>query len=78
MTTRKPDDFSATAAQILAVLAPETPFAEAIIRRQAERLGLSVNALALTDLPRIVPLIIAASQAFVDVSVLASLKQLAK
>lgn len=47
-------------------LRPFTPFAEAIVRRQVERAGISYESLAYRDLPAIIPMIIKASSLFVD------------
>jgi hypothetical protein len=76
MSASSPIAFSAVALSIVRVLAPHTPFAEAIVRRQAERLGISPEAVSPADLPRLVPLVIAASQAFVDPVVIEALKTL--
>jgi hypothetical protein len=68
--------FSAAAIRIVEILRPHTPFAEAIVRRQSERAGLSVAALTPEDAPKIIPLVVAASHAFVDPSVIAELRAL--
>jgi hypothetical protein len=67
-----------TAQRLLDELAPHTPFAEAIVRRQAERAGLRLEELTDAHLPHIVPLIVAASSAFVDPHVLARLRKMVK
>jgi hypothetical protein len=67
---------SVTASHLVESLKPHTPFAEAIVRRQVERAGLRLEALADADLPRLIPLILAAAGPFVDPIVLARLKLL--
>jgi hypothetical protein len=71
-------NFGATARAIVQILKPHTPFAEAIVRRQVERAGLSATTLVESDLPKVLPLIIAAAHTFVDPEVIAQLKLLAK
>ncbi len=69
--------FSPAAEAVIAVLRPHTPFAEAIVRRQAERVGLSLESVGQFDLAKLVPMVIAASHTFVDPGVVAELKRLA-
>ena len=65
---------NATALRVLEILRPHTPFAEAIVRRQAERIGKTVATLTSADLPSIAPQIVAASALFIDPPALARLK----
>ena len=65
---------SPTASMLVNLLRPHTPFAEAIVRRQAERLGLSCEALTEADLPRIGPMIVTAASMFLDPPALALIK----
>lgn len=65
---------SPTASRLINLLRPHTPFAEAIVRRQAERLGLSYEALEEPDVPRIAPMIVAAASMFLDPPALALIK----
>jgi hypothetical protein len=65
---------SPTASRLINLLRPHTPFAEAIVRRQAERLGLSYEALDELDLPRIAPMIVTAASMFLDPPALALVK----
>jgi hypothetical protein len=67
-------ELSAAALRIVEILRPHTPFAEAIVRRQSERAGLSAAKLSREDIPKVVPLVIAASLTFVDPNVIAQLK----
>ena len=55
-------------------LKPHTPFAEAIVRRQAERAGVQLATMEQKDLVKVVPLLLAAASTFVDPVVLQSLK----
>jgi hypothetical protein len=57
---------SPTAARLVDLLRPHTPFAEAIVRRQAERAGLSLPTLQEADLAKLGPLVYAASSVFLD------------
>lgn len=57
---------SATARQLIDLLRPHTPFAEAIVKRQVERAGLSIANVAERDLTVLGPLIFAASSVFLD------------
>lgn len=59
---------STTAQRLVDLLRPHTPFAEAIVRRQAERAGLALNAVREEDLPKLGPLVYAASSVFLDPS----------
>jgi hypothetical protein len=59
---------------LIAVLAPHTPFAEAIVRRQAERAGRNLGSLDSADLPKVGPMIVAAASVFLDPDALESLK----
>lgn len=76
VATRPPEGgaASATAARLIAVLAPHTPFAEAIVRRQAERVGRTLASLEPGDLPKVGPLILAAASVFLDPVALETLK----
>lgn len=65
---------SPTASRLISLLRPHTPFAEAIVRRQAERLGLSYESLDEADLPRIAPMIVTAASMFLDPPALALIK----
>lgn len=65
---------SPTASRLVNILRPHTPFAEAIVRRQAERLGLSYEALDEPDVPRIAPMIVAAASMFLDPPALVQVK----
>jgi hypothetical protein len=69
-----PEPLSPLARRVVDELKPHTPFAEAIVRRQAERTGTPIATLAESDLAKILPLIIAASTGFVEPSVLMHLK----
>ncbi len=71
-------EFSAASMLVVDILEPNTPFAQAIVRRQAERAGLAASTLAHADLPTIIPLVVAASQAFVDPDIIARLRALAR
>lgn len=68
-------NLTSTAQRLVDLLSPHTPFAEAIVRRQAERAGKSLSSLEEGDLPEVVPLIETAAQHFVDPPVLAQLKR---
>ena len=57
---------SATARQLIDLLRPHTPFAEAIVKRQIERAGLSLAYVTEGDLAVLAPLIFAASAVFLD------------
>jgi hypothetical protein len=70
-----PDAPSPTAARLIAILAPHTPFAEAIVRRQAERAGRSLADLGEGDLPKIGVLLVSAAAVFVDPRTLEKLKR---
>lgn len=70
-----PDDFSLDARRIVAVLQPYTPFAEAIVRRQAERAGLDPKTLVRIDFTKVVPMIVVATAMFVDPAALIQIKQ---
>jgi hypothetical protein len=74
MNERSNTSLSETARRIVDELRPHTPFAEAIVRRQAERAGLRIESLTDHDLSKLMPLIIAAASGFVDPSVLLRLK----
>ncbi|MGH7281233.1 MAG: hypothetical protein ACRELY_06905 [Polyangiaceae bacterium] len=65
---------SDTARRLVNHLRPHTPFAEAIVRRQTERAGISIATLSEADLPKVVPMILTAASTFVDPTVLARLK----
>ena len=66
--------FSPTAERLAAELRPHTPFAEAIVRRQSERAGVSPGSMTEQDLQKVVPLVIAAASGFVDPSVVARIR----
>jgi hypothetical protein len=68
-------ELSSTALRLVEALRPHTPFADAIVRRQAERAGVPLGSLSEEDLPNIVPLIVAAASGFVDPMVIARLKR---
>jgi hypothetical protein len=74
MTDAATPEASPTARRLIDELRPHTPFAEAIVRRQAERAGVPVDTLSDADLPRVVPLVVAAASGFVDPVVLARLR----
>ena len=57
---------SATARRLIDLLRPHTPFAEAIVKRQVERAGLSCAAVVEADVAVLGPLIFAASSVFLD------------
>ena len=69
-----PAEPSETAAWLIGLLRPLTPFAEAIVRRQAERAGIPVSRLTTDHLARIGPMILSAAQMFVDPARLARLR----
>jgi hypothetical protein len=66
---------SPTARRLIEELRPHTPFAEAIVRRQAERAGLLIHSLSASDLPKVVPLILAAATGFVDPAVIIHIRR---
>jgi hypothetical protein len=76
MTDQASSDLSPLARRLVDELRRHTPFAEAIVRRQAERSGVSIASLSETDLIKIVPLIAAAATGFVDPDVIARFKTL--
>ena len=61
--------------RILALLRPLTPFADAIVKRQAERAGLDPAKLTERDLTTIGPMIVKAAAVFVDPMGLTTLKR---
>lgn len=65
---------SETASWLISLLRPITPFAEAIVRRQAERAGIPMGSLSREDLPVLGPMILGAAQMFVDPSRLTVLR----
>lgn len=65
---------NAFAQRLIDLLKPHSPFAEAIVRRQAERAGISLKTLNDGDMEKLFPLIVAAASTFVDPSVIAHLK----
>lgn len=67
-------EMSPTAARLVDLLRPHTPFCEAIVRRQAERAGLSVATLSEQDVAKLGPMILAAAAVFVDPAALATLR----
>lgn len=56
-------------------LSAHTPFAQAIVRRQAERAGLDPAQLRREDLPRLVPMLLSAARVFVEPAALAALEK---
>lgn len=68
-------DLSATASRLVALLAPHTPFAEAIVKRQADRAGVKLSSLGREHLEKIGPMIVQAAAVFVDPTVLVDLKR---
>jgi hypothetical protein len=68
-------DRSRVADQLIALLQPHTPFAEAIVKRQAERAGLDLARLEDTDLVILGPMILKAASTFVDPAGLAQLRR---
>lgn len=69
-------NLSSMAQRLVEELRPHTPFAEAIVRRQAQRAGVAVQTLSESDLHKVVPLIVAAATGFVDPGVLSRLRRL--
>jgi|HubBroStandDraft_1064217.scaffolds.fasta_scaffold92257_2 hypothetical protein len=65
---------SPVASRVVDELKAHTPFAEAIVRRQAERAGVNVATMSPGDLTKVMPLILAASTGFVEPDVLVHLK----
>ena len=59
---------------MMALLRPHTPFADAIVKRQAERCGVDLRSLSTVDLPRVVPMILTAAHVFIDPIALDSLR----
>lgn len=57
---------SATARWVIELLRPCTPFAEAIVRRQAERAGLTIAALGPEHMAKVGPMILGAAKMFAD------------
>jgi hypothetical protein len=66
---------SPVATRLIGLLEPHTPFAEAIVRRQAERAGLRLEELDLSHIEKIGPDIVRAAAVFVDPPVLARIKR---
>jgi len=66
---------SPAAERIVGTLKPYTPFAEAIVKRQAERAGLDVASLRDDQVERLAPMILAAAKMFLDPVQLAALKR---
>ena len=66
---------SPTAERVIGTLKPYTPFAEAIVKRQAERAGLDLASLGEEHVERLGPMIIAAARVFLDPQQLAQLKR---
>jgi hypothetical protein len=75
MTTTAPA-MSPTAERVIGLLKPLTPFAEAIVRRQAERAGLDLGALREEHVTRVGPMIVSAAKVFLDPVQLEQLKRL--
>ena len=71
MSTELPNE---VAQRLIDRLKPHTPFAEAIVRRQAERAGISLSTLSDDGMEKLFPLIVAAASTFVDPSIIAHLK----
>ena len=69
---------SATAQRLVALLLPHTPFAEAIVKRQAERAQLSLATLDESHVPTLAPLLFAASSVFIDPAAREALKKALK
>lgn len=67
-------DANALAKSVIALLQPHTPFAEAIVRRQAERAGINLATLDRADMAKLGPMIIVAVAVFVDPSALKQIK----
>ena len=63
-----PSDASPTALRLIDLLRPHTPFAEAIVKRQAERAHLTLASIQEHHLAQLGPLIVQASAVFVDPS----------
>ena len=77
--TSAPEGPSETAERLIALLRPFTPFAEAIIRRQAERAGIPLRLVNREHLTKLTPMIVLAAQTFIDPADLAEIKwQLAR
>jgi hypothetical protein len=68
------DEPNPFAQKLIDRLKPHTPFAEAIVRRQAERANVSLATLDEAQMDVLFPLIIAAASTFVDPSVIVNLK----
>lgn len=68
-------DLSTTASRLVALLAPHTPFAEAIVKRQAERAGVKLSSLDREHLEKLGPMIVSAAAMFVDPAALVDLKR---
>jgi len=73
------DGPSETAERLISLLRPYTPFADAIVRRQAERAGIPLHLVTREHLARLTPMIVLAVQTFVDPADLVEIKwQLAR
>jgi hypothetical protein len=66
---------SPVAERLIAFLRPHTPFAEAIVRRQAERAGIDLSRMSESDLKVIGPMLVKAAAVFVDPIALTWLKR---
>lgn len=66
---------SKTTEELVALLSPHTPFAEAIVKRQAERAGLDLAGLREEHLATLGPMIVKAAATFVDPAALALIKR---
>ncbi len=63
---RDPSEPSETARWVIEILRSCTPFAEAIVRRQAERAGITIATLGPDHLAKVGPMILGAAQMFVE------------
>lgn len=75
MTVATIPGLSATAVHLITLLQPHTPFAEAIVKRQAERAGLDLARLHDEHLATLGPMIVKAAATFVDPGALAQIKR---
>ena len=66
---------SEAARRAIALLMPYTPFAEAIVKRQAERAGLDLRTLDWRELQQVGPMIVKAAAVFVDPGALGELRR---
>ena len=75
MTTMEESPPSETALWLIGLLRPFTPFAEAIVRRQAVRAGIPIAELGREHLGTIGPMIVSAAQMFIDPGKLGHLRR---